>query len=223
MLIAEALAPPAFRDCPLCGGSDCVLLHPSTLPAGDLSNAYSCTSDSYGIHGDIVGCRACGLMYLARDVEEAVLLEAVGDVQDPVYLKEEEGRRATFARQLRRVERYAGWRGRLLEGGAYTGVFLDVARSAGWEVAGIEPSSWAVDVCRAQKDIELVHGRFVRGHFPPGSFDAVVMWDVIEHFHDPLGAVATAREYLRAGGLLALSTMDVASLVSRFMGGKSVV
>jgi hypothetical protein len=50
--------------------------------------------------------------------------------------------------------------------------------------------------------------------------DAVTMWDYIEHSIDPRRDVETARERLRPGGVLALSTGDVGSLVARISGSR---
>ena len=45
-----------------------------------------------------------------------------------------------------------------------------------------------------------------RSPFAENSFDAVVMAEVLEHCHDPRGALAGARRCLRPGGRLLLST-----------------
>jgi hypothetical protein len=46
------------------------------------------------------------------------------------------------------------------------------------------------------------------------------MWDYIEHSIDPLGDLRRAHDLLRTGGLLALSTGDVHSLVARASGSR---
>ena len=46
------------------------------------------------------------------------------------------------------------------------------------------------------------------------------MWDYIEHSLDPRSEVEKAHELLRRGGILALSTGDVDSLVGRLSGSR---
>jgi hypothetical protein len=46
------------------------------------------------------------------------------------------------------------------------------------------------------------------------------MWDYIEHATDPLGDLRHAHDLLRPGGVLALSTGDVRSLVGRVSGSR---
>jgi hypothetical protein len=46
----------------------------------------------------------------------------------------------------------------------------------------------------------------------------ITMWDVIEHLDDPAAEVAKARRLLNPGGVMAIHTMDIDSLVARLMG-----
>ena len=99
---------------------------------------------------------------------------------DLTYVAEERGRLATFGRQLATLSRFVD-PGDMLEVGAYTGVFLSLAKAGGWRVEGVEPSSWAVEKARELHGLELRHGMLDAVPFGSESFDAVVMWDVIEH------------------------------------------
>src|SRR5438045_3277427 len=52
----------------------------------------------------------------------------------------------------------------------------------------------------------------------PGSLDAVVLWDVIEHLPNPRETLEAAGAWLRPGGVVAISTGDVDSLSARLHG-----
>jgi len=56
----------------------------------------------------------------------------------------------------------------------------------------------------------------------PGSFDVVLLGDVIEHLRDPVAALARLRPLLRPGGRLVLSTPNVANWAIRLslLGGR---
>ena len=49
-------------------------------------------------------------------------------------------------------------------------------------------------------------------------FDAITMFDVIEHLHDPFGTIASIRDMLTDNGVVVITTMDSTSFVSRIMG-----
>lgn len=138
------------------------------------------------------------------------------------YARLEPGGRRTAAGRMRRIERRLQSAGgvppRLLELGCGTGVFLDVARQRGWDVRGVEVSAYAAEVAR-RRGLEVVVARAEDSSaWPEGRFDCVALWDVIEHLHEPHVALRAALAALRPGGVLALSTGDLSSLVARWSG-----
>jgi 2-polyprenyl-3-methyl-5-hydroxy-6-metoxy-1,4-benzoquinol methylase len=210
-----------LESCPLCGSRDWTLLYESTCDGPELDAAdFRCTSDAYGVHGPIDRCNDCGLVFIADDTSAREIEAAYEQVEDNVYIAEKAGREATFARQLRKVEKRAPVKGRLLEVGSYTGVFLSQARDSGWDVTGIEPSAWAVDRAREKYGLELRQGPFVPGAVENGTYDVAVMWDVIEHLTDPVAIVRGLYDALKPGGLVAVSTMDIDSVPARVSKAK---
>ena len=118
---------------------------------------------------------------------------------------------------------------RLLDVGCGPGVFLDLAREAGWEVAGVELSARHAAHARATFGLDVWQGDFLAAPFAPGSFAAVTMWDFLEHVLDPRANLAQARRLLVPGGLLLVFTIDCASLFNttagllyRASGGRAV-
>jgi SAM-dependent methyltransferase len=107
--------------------------------------------------------------------------------------------------------------GTLLDVGAASGFFLNLARDRGWQTCGIEPSGAAVEMAK-QKGLDVRQGVLAPGVFAEGSFDVVTMLDVLEHIPDPAGALATVRNILRPGGLVAINTPDSGSLWARMLG-----
>lgn len=125
---------------------------------------------------------------------------------------------ATGARR-RRIERLAGRRGRLLDVGCGSGLFLRRMRQAGWEVAGAEADA---EVSRV---ISQTHGLDVRGGdpggwgFPDGSFDAVTLHHALEHMVRPADMLGHCRRLLRDGGLLVAAVPNRDSLQAAFGRG----
>lgn len=208
--------------CRLCGADDAELLIPSTLGRARRRRdwqAYACTNGGYGRHGPIVRCRRCGFVYANPRPKDGEVLDIYEAVKDPLYVEEREGRVLTFEHHLRPLERVTGPAdGRpLLDVGAHTGVFVDIAARHGWDAWGVEPSVWAVEQARAQ-GLKMRLGTLESVAFAPASFDVVTMWDVIEHVPDPLGTLRAAGRVLKPGGLLVVHTMDLDSLFARLMG-----
>ncbi len=107
-------------------------------------------------------------------------------------------------------------RGRLLDVGAATGVFVDLARQAGWDAEGIEISAAAVEAARAkglpvrEATLEALEGESL--------YDAMTFLDVLEHLPDPAQALRIAYRLLRPGGAIAVNVPDAGSLYARAMG-----
>ena len=123
----------------------------------------------------------------------------------------------TFERYLDLLSQGAAGRRRLLDVGAATGFFLEIARRRDWSVTGVEPSAFAAGLAR-NKGLDVRHGVVEELDAPDGSFDVVTMWDVLEHVRQPRASLAAAFRLLRPGGLLALNTPDAGSLLARLLG-----
>ncbi|GHV37072.1 hypothetical protein AGMMS49546_03800 [Spirochaetia bacterium] len=100
--------------------------------------------------------------------------------------------------------------GRLLDIGCAYGPFLQAAREAGFEVAGIDPAEDAVAYVQKELNIPAFRGFFPDTGLPDilrdSAFSAVTLWYVIEHFRSPGAALEACRRILRGGGVLAFST-----------------
>ncbi|MFZ0548053.1 MAG: class I SAM-dependent methyltransferase [Candidatus Promineifilaceae bacterium] len=208
-------------SCNLCGRDDWELRFPATIPAGKNLNveAFRCTNPGYGSHPQIVQCRHCDFVYANPRWEPAELVGAYAAVEDKTYLEERVGRELTFRKHLQAFEKRTGpANGRyLLDVGAYIGVFVEAARASGWEAVGVEPSRWAAGVAQ-EHGLPVIEGTQDAPELQGRQFDAITMWDVIEHLDDPAGELAKSYALLKPGGFMAVHTMDIDSLAARVMG-----
>lgn len=109
--------------------------------------------------------------------------------------------------------------GRLLDVGCATGDFLgEMRRQADWVVVGIEPSHRAARYAHEHVGLDVVEGVLNTAPFAPGSFDAITMWDVLEHVYDPRQVIAQAARLLRPGGVLLINHPNLESLDRRLFG-----
>ncbi|MDR7484277.1 MAG: class I SAM-dependent methyltransferase [Armatimonadota bacterium] len=176
----------------------------------------------------IVACPRCGLTYCAHTPTEPELVAFYSEG----YFKGAPDRRgyhdyeaderlikAGFVPKLEAVERCAPRRGVLLDVGCAWGYFMDLARARGWRAYGIDASACAVSAAR-RRGLDVIHGTSLGG-FRDGSFDAVTMWDVLEHLPDPLEALRHVWRMLKPGGVLGLSTGRIDSALARIQGRRS--
>lgn len=152
--------------------------------------------------------------------DAAELAAAYGQMEDERYIHETSSRRGAAALGVRLLRRYAGkQRGRLLDVGCATGIFLDEARKDGWLVEGIEPSGHM----RAHA-LSAVASRIRPGVFadvePDVPRDVVSFWDVLEHVEDPRETLEHAAGLLRPGGLLVVNVPNRESIPARLMGDR---
>jgi 2-polyprenyl-3-methyl-5-hydroxy-6-metoxy-1,4-benzoquinol methylase len=209
--------------CNLCGADDTILLFPSTLPEKENParnvEALQCTSLGYGVHGPVVKCRDCGLVYINPRPNSSDVLHDYQDVVDELYVEEREGRVLTFRRHLRPLQRIVGQPGgkRLLDVGSHIGVFVDVAQQHGWDAWGVEPSRWAAEQAQAQ-GLRVINGTLATSGLEDASFDVVTLWDVIEHVPDPTAELRQVHQLLKPSGVAVIHTIDIESPFARLMG-----
>ncbi len=115
---------------------------------------------------------------------------------------------------------YLDRRPSLLDVGCGPGFFVQAAANAGFAAAGVEVSEFAVNFARERLGQNVWQGQARSSDLRSGPYDVVTLWDVLEHVADPRDTLAALAEVIPAGGLLALSTGDVSSLVARLSGAR---
>lgn len=109
--------------------------------------------------------------------------------------------------------------GRLLEVGCGDGHFLAAAQAAGFEAWGTEISSSGLQRL-AKRGLRALAGDLTELELPPGHFDAVVLFEVLEHLADPVHHLTECHRVLREGGALVLTTPNFGSLSRRLLGAR---
>lgn len=179
---------------------------------------------------DLLECPSCGLVFRSVLPEAAELddiyaeayfsaaADEVGGGQGYAdYVGDAQLHREVARDRLRLLSRHVK-PDRLLDVGAAAGFFVDEAGRAGWSARGIDIAPSMVGWGREHLGVRLELGTLVDSEPAPASLAAVTMWDYIEHATDPRGDVDCAFRLLQPGGVLALSTGDVASLAARISG-----
>jgi SAM-dependent methyltransferase len=135
------------------------------------------------------------------------------------YLRNTNDRLRGFAQRLAFIEQHAGGRrGRLLDYGCAVGLFVKVARDAGWNAKGYERSEWAARYGRDTFGLDIRQGDGRDGLPFEDPFDVVTLWDVLEHLEQPRRVLDHVAGLLAPHGLLALNTVNSSSVAARMAG-----
>jgi SAM-dependent methyltransferase len=180
----------------------------------------------------LVQCNACGLVYQ----NPRPTPQAMGSFYPPDYdpfvtppwsnpsLLQRLLHLHGLKKRWRLVERHAPRRsGRraVLDVGCATGLFL-AAASDSWSTAGVEPTAMAAQAAREQFGLRIYTGTLeeavAAGALAGRQFDAITMWDVLEHLHDPLTVLEHMRRLLRPDGVLVLRVPTLDSWDARLLG-----
>jgi SAM-dependent methyltransferase len=173
-----------------------------------------------------VRCVDCGTVYISPQLRAHVLDEYWAESEvaarwleillAPAQLEFD---RRKYAEVLDCVERERGGPGRVLDIGSSLGVFLELARGRGWDVAGIEPGARARQ--RAQSEFGLaLHASL--DELESSVFDLVTFWEVVEHTKSPRELLKAARRLLEPDGtLVTLVGGNAHALANRVMRAAS--
>jgi SAM-dependent methyltransferase len=114
---------------------------------------------------------------------------------------------ARYDRMVESAERLIGPIQTVLDVGCGTGNFLSYALRRGLEAYGVDLDADAVADARS-RGLRAYTQDEIRGAGIPEQFDALTMWDVIEHIIDPLAALKAILPRLRPGGVVLFETPD---------------
>jgi len=187
------------------------------------------------LDGPLVQCEGCGLAQVnpprqSYHVADAAIPEARAaayarqnaavhahlQYRPDVERAERAVRQRFWAERLARIERAAP-RGRLLEIGG-DGQFLRLAAANGWSVTGVQPDVATCASAASLYGLELIPSTLNEVAFPDRSFDAVVMFHVLEHVPSPRALLGEVLRVLRPGGALFAETPNIDTLWFRILG-----
>ena len=179
----------------------------------------------------IVRCIDCGHRYVTPRPDSAAIRAIYGDdyfanpgfetgegdyfgYQD--YFAERDNIEGLKDRVIARAERHVSV-GKLLDIGCGPGFLVDVAKQRGWDAWGVDVNEHAVKWAM-ENGIDQVMACDALDLADRGPFDCMALFDVVEHFEDPLEEMSKLSTLLRPGGVVVLVTPDAGALVPRILG-----
>ncbi len=175
------------------------------------------------VHYRIVTCDFCGLVR-SDPVASEELLAALYASSRFDYGEEVESIQATYGRALRDLEARSTRREALLEIGCGNGFFLQQARLQGWKrVRGVEPSADALAKAPPELDGAIVRDVMRAGLFAAKSFDAVCLFQVLDHISNPVELLDECFDVVRPGGHILALNHNVSAWSARILGERSPI
>lgn len=121
-------------------------------------------------------------------------------------------RNYTLKNKLKIIEQFQPTKGSLLDIGAGTGHFLDLALKNNWKVTGIEPNDGAKKIA-SSKGISFVDKiQDLEKH----SFDVITMWHVLEHVYSLDEQINQLKRILKTDGTLIIAVPNFHSYDAKY-------
>lgn len=191
------------RKCPICGSTEIEDIIPR---AND-----HITGDFF----QILGCRSC----------EVCFTYPAPDDMEPYYPSKYRGYGPFVMRLLRtfysfrvgKWTRMIGRPGAALEIGCGAGLMLDALRLKGWQVMGVERTEAMASYARDTLGLNVITGGLEAIPKKP-CFDLIILFQVLEHLHNPFLTLKECAARLKPGGLVIINVPNIDSLQARCFG-----
>lgn len=175
----------------------------------------------HGKPGDfwVLECTDCGLysIYPRLNPDQLDEYYPTNYISFPKAIEDEKSfyrrldRSYGLEKRCREIIRRAGEKGRILDVGCATGIFLNGMEKRGWICDGVEPSPYAANYARERFHLKVFKGFLEDAEYPEESFDVITMWDVLEHVPHPDQVVGKIEKLLKRDGWLVLSLPNAES------------
>ncbi len=164
---------------------------------------------------NLVHCQNCGLVYINPRLNRESLTGSAGG---GAWHNAMAANRAIYEAGCHRLRQLllsdSGGSSTLLDVGCAYGDFLTAAQEHGFDVTGVEIDKPVAEAAR-QRGFVIYDGFLEELALPSESFDAVTLWDVIEHIGAPKALLAETVRVLKPGGVLLFHTGNAAFQVSK--------
>jgi len=197
-----------YINCIVCGSSDYKILF---------------EENKAQIH-QIVECTKCGLMYAnpqKKNISETYcktdeslppLTDADQEIEQAYNKIKDYKKIAEF------INKRNPNRGKVLEVGGFTGIFLNLLKNQGWKVEGLEPDQRAIVFAKDNFGINMHQKPLEDAPFESETFDAAVMLHVIEHLYNPNTGLSIINRLLKHEGMLIIETPTYDTLLFKLLG-----
>ena len=209
MVSREAIIMVEVKDCPGCGANSFneVFKAPYFRGDGELFSIKECDACKFWLTSprpadDELGSYYETGEYISHNDKKEGLVDQLYHAVRNISLK----------RKLALITKASGSIGALLDFGAGTGHFANVANIAGWKVTGVEPSAEARKVAKETNGLDLIGPEDME--WDAALYNVITLWHVLEHLPDLNGHLHKFENSLKPGGALIVAVPNHESLDS---------
>lgn len=169
----------------------------------------------------ILKCINCGFVQM-EDREFSP-----NEIYGPEYFthskyKDREALKKEHKRRKNIIGKYITNGSNIIDIGCASGEFVNFIKES-YNVYGNDFSEFAIK--EAKRNNEEIKNHFFCGAIDESgleleSFDAICMWDVIEHLREPKEMINNLYKYIKKGGYMIISTPNVGSFFAKITGNK---
>jgi SAM-dependent methyltransferase len=210
--------PPLTKGhCPACRAAE-LNIYLDTPEVEDIHRNAIGSSRQVFSPGVVLRCVRCSHGFREDVPTTSELAELYRRMDVGVYEGEHDSRVYTAKRHVAMLNQQAA-KGKLLDVGCASGIFLREALRSGWNIAGVEPNEqlYAKAIEYLGRD-RIRNATLQEASLPCESFDAITLWDVLEHVVDPPEFLQTCAGLTKPGGIIIVKVPDLDSWQARIMG-----
>lgn len=209
-----------LKTCPLCQSVDIFLKIKGNFDPSAISGKnFKITDSNYGSMWTFFQCLNCGFVFSNPTLREEDLIEFYSSLEDKEYSQEADGRAKNFVPTLKYLEKMEIPDKTLLDVGAASGIFMNLAKKHGYQVEGIEPSGSLVEEAKSRYGLNLFKGTVEQ--FPQSKkFSIITLLDVLEHLTQPVPFMKKIASLVKKDGIVVIVTPDIDSTMLKVVGNR---
>lgn len=162
-------------------------------------------------------CPVCSHIYQASRPTQADILQfypqqyapyrpLIGEERNPIIRAWRRWQASSRCNQILKLRQHPG---RILDVGSARGEFLGEMQHYGWEIAGTDLNPAGITYAKKHLKGEFFAGQIEDVTWDDHQFDAITMWDVLEHLPNPKTALRRMQRLLKADGYLLISVPNI--------------
>ena len=170
--------------------------------------------------GRYVKCTQCDIVYLNpvfKDENLEKYYRTNHDLQSEIVANDGDFYTNIYSKGLRAIERVAP-KGNILDIGCSAGIFLDLAKEAGWKTYGVELNEREASYATAKG--HTIYNKFLNEVTFESPLEAICLWDVFEHLKDGEVYLNDMKALLAKSGVVFLQIPSADSLAAKMLREK---
>lgn len=175
-----------------------------------------------------VTCNECSFVYINPQLTQQAIKEVYNDEEVRLFFFEklllpyvENDQQVEFEGRARTLRSFISKpKPRLLDIGCALGNFLLIAEKHGFQGEGLELNQLYVDYVKKNRQVTIHQRLLEEMNYPDATFDAVTLWDVLEHLPRPLETLKEVARITAPGGIVALTTINHGCFNERILKGR---